>query len=87
MTTKPSSDDRTSSEAKQTEQRRGLVGLWSLTQFGWQVAACILIGWGIDRYFGTLPWGTLACSVIGLVVAVYQLIRVGMSALQPPTRK
>ncbi len=60
--------------------------LWMVTQFAWQVAASILIGLGIDHYFQTGPWGTLALSMLGLVSAVYGLIRTGLASLKKESR-
>lgn len=66
--------------AKEGERRMNFVGLWTISQFGWQVAVCILLGLGIDHYFNSSPWGTLICSLIGLVTAILTLIRMGLDS-------
>jgi F0F1-type ATP synthase assembly protein I len=38
------------------------------------VGACLL-GYWIDRRFGTDPWGLLICAGIGIVGGLYNLIR------------
>ncbi len=38
-----------------------------------------LIGWFIDRQFGTGPWGILVMLVMGFATGVYQLQRAGNS--------
>ena len=40
-----------------------------------QVAAGALLGWGFDQWRGTGPKGILTGSVIGIVVAMWSLIR------------
>ena len=35
----------------------------------------VLIGWAIDRHYGTSPWWTLGASCFFLVVGFYHLIR------------
>jgi F0F1-type ATP synthase assembly protein I len=57
-----------------------------VTQFAWQVAASIFIGLAIDHYFQTSPWGTLILSMLGLVSAVYGLIRTGLASLRKESR-
>lgn len=46
---------------------------------GWRLAGSAafppLIGVGLDLWLGTLPWGLLAGSVLGLAAAVLQLSR------------
>ena len=36
-----------------------------------------LIGWLIDRWFGTSPWGLIVLLVLGIAVAFRQIIRIG----------
>jgi F0F1-type ATP synthase assembly protein I len=57
-----------------------------VTQFAWQVAASILIGLAIDHSFQTSPWGTLILSMLGLISAVYGLIRTGLASLKKESR-
>ena len=39
-----------------------------------------LVGYWIDRRFGTYPWGILAGVVIGLVGGLYNLVRESLDA-------
>lgn len=34
-----------------------------------------LIGFWIDRYYGTRPWGLVVCAILGLVGGLYNFIR------------
>jgi F0F1-type ATP synthase assembly protein I len=43
-----------------------------------------LLGFWIDRHYGTRPWGLLTCAVLGLVGGLYNLIRTSLSVLNPP---
>ena len=36
-----------------------------------------LIGWLIDRWFGTGPWGLIVMLFLGIAVAFRQIIRIG----------
>ncbi len=36
-----------------------------------------LIGWLIDRWFGTAPWGLIVLLFLGIGVAFRQVIRIG----------
>jgi ATP synthase protein I len=36
-----------------------------------------LIGWLIDRWFGTSPWGLIVMLFLGIAVAFRQIIRIG----------
>ena len=36
-----------------------------------------LIGWLIDRWFGTTPWGLIVMLFLGIAVAFRQIIRIG----------
>ena len=40
------------------------------------------IGYAVDRWWGTAPWGLVIGLALGIVVGFYELIRVTM---QPPT--
>ncbi|MEM9419746.1 MAG: AtpZ/AtpI family protein [Planctomycetota bacterium] len=33
------------------------------------------IGYGIDRWFGTLPWGTVIGALLGMTAGLYLLIK------------
>jgi F0F1-type ATP synthase assembly protein I len=39
------------------------------------LAGACLLGYWIDRRFGTDPWGLLTCAAIGIVGGLYNLVR------------
>jgi F0F1-type ATP synthase assembly protein I len=45
-------------------------------------AGLALIGYWIDRRFGTQPWGILGGVVIGLVGGLYNLVRESLEAVR-----
>jgi len=47
--------------------------------------ACLL-GWWIDRHFGTKPWGLLICAIVGVVGGLYNLVRRSMLEMVEPQR-
>jgi ATP synthase protein I len=52
------------------------------------VLVFLLVGYWIDRHFGTEPWGIVICSAIGIVGGLYNLIRKEMKAvLSPPKHR
>lgn len=46
------------------------------------VAGCLLLGLWIDRHFGTSPWGTVVCILLGLVGGLFNLVRGALGAFQ-----
>ena len=48
--------------------------------FAAAVAVFVLIGYWIDRRFGSSPWGVLVGAGLGLVGGMYNLIRQGLKA-------
>jgi F0F1-type ATP synthase assembly protein I len=52
---------------------------WRLAGVGWefssQVLAGVLLGWGIDWFFETKPWGIVGGAAAGLSVGTLQFIR------------
>jgi ATP synthase protein I len=44
-------------------------------------AGLALVGYWIDRYFGTAPWGILVGVIIGIVGGLYNLVRESLNAL------
>ena len=36
----------------------------------------LAIGWGVDKYFGTAPWGIVIGILVGAVLGFYQFIRI-----------
>jgi hypothetical protein len=45
-------------------------------QIALSMALFVGLGYGIDVWLGTLPWGTVAGAVVGMVVLFYHLLRV-----------
>ena len=46
------------------------------------VAGLALVGYWLDRRFGTTPWGILGGVVIGLVGGLYNLVRESLEAVR-----
>jgi F0F1-type ATP synthase assembly protein I len=44
------------------------------------VGALMLLGWWIDRHFGTGPWGLLVGAVVGLVGGMYNMVHEALGA-------
>jgi len=57
---------------------------YKLLGLGMELAAAVtglaLLGYWIDRHFGSAPWGLLIGAVIGVVGGMYNLIREALSA-------
>jgi len=58
------------------ERRRS----WALAMsVGWELASFTLLGvgagWAVDARFRSSPWGVLAGALVGIVLALYRLIR------------
>lgn len=59
-----------------TEETRLLWKLGGLGfQFGTEIVAGVLLGWLVDWYFDTEPWGVLIGSLLGIAVAFLDLTR------------
>src|SRR5690554_6269635 len=56
--------------------------LWRLAgmgfQFGTEIIAGVLLGWFVDRTFGTNPWGVMIGSLAGIAVATLDMVRKAM---------
>jgi ATP synthase protein I len=54
---------------------------------GFELAASVLVltllGWWVDRHFGSTPWGVLSGALIGLVGGMYNLVRQALEAVRP----
>ena len=46
-----------------------------LTDLGAGLIAGVLLGWGIDRWLDTKPWGIIVGSVLGLAAGVRNVLR------------
>jgi ATP synthase protein I len=49
-------------------------------------AGLALVGYWIDRKFGTSPWGILGGVVIGIVGGLYNMIRESLAAIREAGR-
>lgn len=70
---------KSAADARRVESKRvDRIG-WRLAGVSWefssQVLAGVLIGWGIDWYFGVKPWGIVGGAAAGLAVGSLQFIR------------
>lgn len=45
-------------------------------QIALSMALFVAIGYGVDAWLGTLPWGTIAGALIGMSAVFYHLVRV-----------
>lgn len=58
------------------EQRARWARFYSL---GFDLAAAVggfsILGYWIDRHYGTDPWGILSCFFVGLLGGMYNLVR------------
>jgi F0F1-type ATP synthase assembly protein I len=54
---------------------------------GIELAAAVgglsLVGYWVDRHFGSGPWGLLGGALIGLVGGMYNLVREALAATRP----
>ncbi len=70
--------------------RRLPPGVMRLAGAGIELAAGLggacLLGWWIDRHFGTKPWGLLICAIVGVVGGLYNLVRRSMLEMVEPQR-
>ena len=44
-------------------------------EFGTAIAGLALLGYALDRYFGTSPWLAMIGSMLGIVGGVYNVLR------------
>jgi F0F1-type ATP synthase assembly protein I len=46
------------------------------------IGGLALVGYWIDRHYGTNPWGILGGVIIGLVGGLYNLVRESLAAVR-----
>jgi ATP synthase protein I len=70
---------------RQPRQVRSSMRLASLgVELAAGLGAAVLLGYWIDRRFGTSPWGLLICAVIGIVGGLYNVIRQAVQESKSP---
>ena len=52
-----------------SESRGWAIGI----EFVGTVLVCGLLGWLIDRFAGTFPWGIIVLLILGFITAVYRV--------------
>lgn len=62
------------------DRNRGLRYAGLGIEFAAAVAGLTLVGFWIDRHFGSSPWGVLVGAAIGLIGGTYNMIREALSA-------
>lgn len=69
-------DQRPEADPRQMQQ----VGkAWSLAiEMVAAVAVSLFIGWWVDRWFGTAPWGLLGFILLGVAAALWSAIRTAL---------
>lgn len=50
------------------------------------VGGLVLVGWWVDRHWGTGPWGILIGALVGLVGGMTYLVREALGAARDSTR-
>lgn len=68
--------------------------LWRYFGLGLELAVAALalglVGWWVDREFGTAPWGVLIGAALGFAAGMYRFIQQALAALrevQPPASR
>jgi F0F1-type ATP synthase assembly protein I len=56
-------------------------------EFAAAVGGFALIGYGVDRAYGSKPWGLLVGAGLGLLGGTYNLIRESLAAFKEPPCK
>ena len=76
----PIDDDK--SEEAQDKKRQQLQNVLEASSIGWMFPIAIgtgaLIGWGLDKAFGTKPWLTWIFLGFGVAAAFLNLFRMGL---------
>lgn len=55
-------------------------------EFAAAVAGFALVGYWIDRRYGSSPWGVLIGAVLGLLGGTYNLVRASLAAMKESDR-
>ena len=75
--------------ADKDSQRLRLGRLYSLgIELAAAVAGFTLLGYWIDRHYGSHPWGILICVALGLIGGMVNFLRSALREVrQPPAKK
>ena len=80
---------RHESEARQPREnphaRASHLVMRLLTDLGAGLIAGVLLGWGLDRWLGSRPWGIIGGSLLGLAAGVRNVLRTADSVSRPPS--
>ncbi|MEK9970564.1 MAG: AtpZ/AtpI family protein [Ferrovibrio sp.] len=61
-------------------QSRSIGKAWSLAiEMVAAVGVSVFIGWWLDRWLGTAPWGLVGFILLGIAAAMWSAIRTGMA--------
>ena len=76
-------------EAQSEERKKGMaLGFKISSEFISAVAVGAILGYGLDYYAGTSPWGMIILLLLGFCAGVLNVLRsVGKVAEPPPLRK
>lgn len=83
----PSEPLQSSNQDKTGEKKRNSGGsvrqrAWAVTGVGFELAgtvgACCIAGYFLDRWLDSAPWGLLAGAVLGIVLGMFNLIRLAL---------
>lgn len=65
--------------------------IWAVSALGFEfvcyVVACLGIGWLVDSFASSHPWGKLIGAILGIVFGGYRLIKGGLDAQRRSSEK
>ncbi|MDE2141839.1 MAG: AtpZ/AtpI family protein [Elusimicrobia bacterium] len=78
-------------EEKETSQEAQRSALAVALSVGWELAVCtglsFWLGYWLDGRFRSSPWGVLVCTIAGISVALYRLVKTFSGASNGGTRR
>ena len=81
----PRTKEKPQSEEKNSPLSVGLQCAQRITAASLQVVVLVYLGYWVDRYFGTTPWGVLGFSVLGMASMFYSFLRIAYEFGKNPT--
>lgn len=76
---------------RMTDQKKDNSSLWRLSGIGAELVGSILglglLGYGVDAYFDTDPWGLIVGLMLGMVGGMYNAIQSALAATRPDVAK